>query len=280
MKICLIPSDPSGPGYYRLLFPAVYLERAGHEILLPPYKIVGPDENGNMTVNFLAGWPVADVYVIQRRMERALAVRVIPELKKRGHVIVLEADDDDFHIPAWHPAHEAASPTVSPLLNRRWLEATARQATAVTVSTPYLGRVYERFNPNVNVIQNYLEWEMWEDVEPVFRSRDWERPRIGWLGAIKLRDGDIRSVAGTLGPWLRANPQVDFMVVGDGADEVHRLVGTPPAQALTKEGFNFNDEGKLAEAICSFDIGIVPLDNVPFNEAKSYLKGMEYGSYV
>src|SRR4051794_7002947 len=68
VKICLTPSDPSGPGYYRLLFPATYLEKAGHEILLPPYKVVGPDANGNKTVHFLAGWPVADIYVIQRRM--------------------------------------------------------------------------------------------------------------------------------------------------------------------------------------------------------------------
>lgn len=278
MKICLIPSDPSGPGYYRLLFPATYLEKAGHEILLPPYKVVGPDEKGNRTVHFLAGWPVADIYVIQRRMEKGLATRIIPALKEQGHVIVLEADDDDFHIPSWHPAHGAADPAKSPNLNRNWLKTTAGLADAVSVSTPYLGKVYSKFNSNVHVIQNYLEWEMWKDVTPVFRSRDWERTRIGWLGAIKLREGDIRAVAGTLGPWLRKNPEVDFMVVGDGADEVHDLIGTPIPQRLTSPGVNFNDEDQLQKAICQFDIGIVPLDSVPFNEAKSYLKGMEYGA--
>jgi len=274
MKICYIPSDPSGPGYYRCLFPATYLEKAGHEILFPPYKITGPDQNGKMTVNFGDRWPVADVYVIQRRQEKGLSTRIVPELQRQGHVVVLEADDDDFHIPGWHPAHKASK--ANPQLNPHWLRQTARLADYVTVSTPYLGRVYGKINPNVTVIQNYLEWEMWKNVTPVYERNDWERVRVGWMGAIALREGDIRSLAGTLGPWLRANPQVDFVVAGDGADKVHDLVGTPEAQRITLPGVDF-DEEKIHEML-QFDIGLVPLSPEPFNEAKSYLKGMEYGA--
>jgi glycosyltransferase involved in cell wall biosynthesis len=269
VKLCLIPSDRDGPGSYRLLFPASYLEKAGFEILFPPY-VVRP----NGIIDFQPYWPQADVYVIQRRMERTVAERIVPALQRKGHKVVLEADDDDFNHPSWHPAHEATHPASNPEVNRHWLRETAKQADAVSVSTPYLAKTYLRFNNNVHVLPNYLKWEMWEERKPVYEHRPWKRLRIGWMGDPKLRRGDLSVLRGLIGPWLHNHPEVDF--ASAGSESTHEVLEIPPAQRVTLPGIPFHED-RLHELL-QFDIGLIPLDSCPFNEAKSHLKGMEYAA--
>jgi hypothetical protein len=60
-----------------------------------------------------------------------------------------------------------------------------RHADALTVSTPQLAEDYADYNDNIFVLRNYLDWEMWDDVE---QQSEVERQdsNPGWL------DGCIR----------------------------------------------------------------------------------------
>jgi glycosyltransferase involved in cell wall biosynthesis len=266
VKICFLPSDFDGPGSYRCLFIGAELEKRGHEVVLPPYT---QDETGK--VSFGARLPKAELYVIQRRLEAWLPSRVIPALKGEGHAVIVEADDDDFNLPSWHKAFEILTPQ-----RKAVLIALARTADACTVSTPSLLARYRQFNPHTHLLTNYLDWEMWKDVTPVYERRDWKRLRVGWFGSFEMREGDLREISGWLRPWLEQHPEVDFAIGGPGTQEAFDFLRVPEAQRVVLPTYPFAT-GRLPEML-QFDIGLVPLQEIAFNRAKSHLKGMEYGA--
>jgi glycosyltransferase involved in cell wall biosynthesis len=79
-----------------------------------------------------------------------------------------------------------------------------------------------------------------------------------------------------IGKWLEKNPNVEF-VAASGDSRVHDILNVPQAQRVTTNSVNFRDMD-LADITAVMDIGLVPLDRIPFNEAKSHLKGMEYAA--
>jgi glycosyltransferase involved in cell wall biosynthesis len=89
----------------------------------------------------------------------------------------------------------------------------------------------------------------------------------------------VRILAGWLPEWLKDNPDVDFMAIGDL--ELGDKLGIPRPhlrdrpRRLAKPVFDFPD---LPRVLPEIDIGLVPLELSTFNEAKSCLKGLEYGA--
>jgi hypothetical protein len=185
--------------------------------------------------------------------------------------VIVEADDDDFNLPSWHKAFSILTPQ-----RKAVLIALARTADACTVSTPSLLARYRQFNPHTHLLTNYLDWEMWKDVTPVYERRDWERLRVGWFGSFEMREGDLREISGWLRPWLEQHPEVDFAIGGPGTQEAFDFLRVPEAQRVVLPTYPFAT-GRLPEML-QFDIGLVPLQEIAFNRAKSHLKGMEYGA--
>jgi hypothetical protein len=142
-------------------------------------------------------------------------------------------------------------------------------ADALTVSTPYLAEEYKDYNDNIFVLPNYLDHGMWDSLP----DRDWERCRIGWQGWSDIRMWDLRILQGIIEPFLTKHPEVDFVAAGD--PRVHDILGVPEGQRVSYDRVTWPDTPSIT---ATMDIGLVPLELNPFNEAKSYLKGLEYNA--
>lgn len=262
LRVVAFPRDVDGPGFYRVGLPLRGLNGLGRVAGIAPHRF-----DGRVLMFDLFRVPAADVYVVQMPHEPQW-LDVIGEFQQHGTVVV-DADDLLDEMPSWHPA-----------AGNKVFRDTALRAIAladrVTVSTPFLADRYSRLNANVSVVPNRLDGAMW-DVPQGF-ERDGRRVRVGWMGRAAMRAGDIRVLQGVIGPWLERNPQVEFVAAGDPS--VHDLLGVPEGQRVTAGAVPFQRAGVplLPYITACMDIGLVPLEGCAFNDAKSALKGMEYGA--
>ena len=223
----------------------------------------------------------ADTYVFQRRMEQT-APAAIRQLRRLGKYTVYELDDNYDCLPESSPGQKVLR-RHGDRLRVEWMNEAISFADVVTVSTPALKEHYSQYNDNVVVLPNYLDWEMWRDVPLQFEV---ERPkiRIGWMGWLEWRGRDLECLRPWIGSWLRANPNVEFVSIGErhgnakylrkhGHVSVHDYLDIPKTQRVTVKAAPFHDLPKITATI---DIGLVPLEPSEFNECKSYLKGLEY----
>jgi glycosyltransferase involved in cell wall biosynthesis len=280
-RTCFLPNDLDGPGFYRLLFPMRELRKHGWDAVVPPQKFTPASDKGYWTykkgeqaplekgeylsyeVEFRLDGIEADLWVVQRHHCQRL-------LGTKGKVLIGEQDDNSMHVPKWHRSYRKRH------VANEWMHEGFRHCDAMTVSTPQLAVDYALINATFYVLRNYLDWEMWEDVEQQSEVER-GRVRIGWMGAYDFRLGDLHILRGVVGPWLGSHPNVDFVVAGPNAERTHDLLGIPAGQRVVVPGVDFSS-GRLPEITAVMDIGLVPLDPGRFNEGKSHLKGMEYAA--
>jgi predicted O-methyltransferase YrrM len=233
------------------------------------------DKTGAFVYQLGDEFPQADIYVLQQRPER-FWLSMIPHLQARGRVVVAETDDFYGGLPHNHPfwsgVQEQFGLASRAEVQRRIIDPVHeiyRLCDAMTVSTPFLARAYEHLNPNIHVLPNCLDKEMWQELP----KRDWDRVRIGWMGEARMRPDDMQVLKGLIGPFLRRHPEVDFVAAGD--PHVHDILDVPHGQRVTYGRVLFPD---IASITATMDVGLVPLASSDFNEAKSCLKGMEYAA--
>lgn len=285
LKVVLLPRDIDGSGCYRNLLPARELRlRRGWDAHMAPHSVTQNGRHRLLTYGdrTAEGRPVGidewlltsdfDVLMWQQRGEpwcAALAGR----LRAQGKRVLVDSDDAWWGLPDWNPGSKRPVAEVQAM--RRQLEA----CDGLSVATPALAELYKPYNGNVRVIRNYLDWRMWEDVQPAYEIER-RKVRIGWMGELQWRAGDMAVLRPWLGEWLRQHPDVDFVAAGD--PRVHDALDIPAGQRVTTgrvEFYNFD----LADITATFDIGLVPLAlDTPearrLNECKSHLKGLEYAA--
>lgn len=140
-------------------------------------------------------------------------------------------------------------------------------ADTVTCTTEPLAEVLRQFNPNVEVIPNYLpKWLL-----------EWERPHtdrlsIGWMGSgTHNMDWDYS------GPHIRRfmerNPKIEFRVIGTKFPESINFKDN--GQVVCNEWFDVVEDCWRA---IDFDIAVIPLRPHVFNNSKSNLKFLEFAT--
>jgi hypothetical protein len=93
---------------------------------------------------------------------------------------------------------------------------------------------------------------------------------------INYRSNDLEEMRGWLPDFLEEH-DLRFHHSGalrDATETIANLIGFDPARLTTSPAVPFHHYKDLF----TFDIGIVPLSDIPFNHAKSALKGLEYAS--
>jgi glycosyltransferase involved in cell wall biosynthesis len=262
------------------------LQRQGHEVLLPPMAQSGRDPDGirrhHVFVTRVAGGLMRAVHPLKvfaaMRPDTVVLHQPVqaqgpdgqrsdqwPNVTRRIDArVVVDLDDTFMSVAPGRPT--------GAMLENQHLGRTIAAADLLTAATPFLAEQYGRFNRNVRVLPNYLDWEVWGDVVPV-SEREWRKVRVGWFGVTDWRIGDLGVLRGVLGPWLERNPGVEFVAVGDS--RVHDILGVPSAQRVTVSRVRFQS---IQHSLPSFDIGLIPLERTKFNEAKSDLKGKEYAA--
>lgn len=273
MKVTVYPADEGGCGHYRLIFAAEELIRSGHDVDL--VKPSAPAER-QMKAQWRQNWdgsldfldvisPEADVVVLQRPL-RAHLVEAIRVLQGRGVAVVVEIDDDFTSISRRNVSYPTVDPRQSP--DRNWvnLSAACELADLVTVSTPRLASVYGAHG-RVRVIPNYV---------PASYCNTYQEPHeglyVGWSGSVDTHPDDLQVTGGGVARAVE-RCEATMAVIGTGRGVRSRLgLNQVPMSC----GWRHLED--YPEAIAQLDVGIVPLERSPFNEAKSWLKGLEYAA--
>jgi hypothetical protein len=266
MKILALRADNQACGLYRIQLPLEHAAREGlieYEILedLPVDAVIEPD--GNVTVHRVN--VKADLIIFQRPLLGAF-LPAMRQAQKQGIKCVVELDDDLSSVDRDNLAYRAVDPKTSPTSNWRNLLATARQADWVTASTPAIARKFGRPSRS-SVIRNTLPSDIFEIEKHIH-----EPPRVGWSGSVATHPHDLSVLGVHLRTVLR-NTHTSFSMLGED-DGVKRQLGFDDTDDFTCASWVPLDEYYSALS-STFDIGVVPLAPTSFNEAKSYLKGLE-----
>jgi hypothetical protein len=212
-----------------------------------------------------------DVVVLQRPLDKSM-VDAIPHIQAQGVAVVVELDDDFWRIDKRNRANHKASDI--PYSNADHLARACDMADLVTVSTPRLMEVVPARNGRVRLLRNYVPTS-YLSIERAATSQ-WEmfdgRVIVGWSGALAVHPGDLettgdgvkRAVLGTC---------AQFFAIGD--KKASDILGFERGTTIYQPPIWFDN---YPTVVAGLDIGIAPLGLTDFNEAKSYLKGLEYAS--
>jgi len=210
-----------------------------------------------------------DIIVMQRIMFKDVADKM-PAALASGQIIVNDLDDWYWGLSPANGAWKASHPKQNQTENREHYRSVLARSSAVTVSTQYLADRLTWVKAPITVLKNTVDVSRFSQ-----RVHSDGIPTVGWVGSTMHRSGDIETLAGILGPLAR-NGEIKLHHSGhvDGArlfaDMIKvdpSLVSTTPLVAPAEYPNSF-----------VFDIGVVPLTDVPFNHAKSWIKGIEYAA--
>lgn len=249
MRICVVPSDSGGCGFYRLRWPAQALIDAGHDIV-----ISDGDEAQSLRADDF------DVIVFQRPL-RVKMLAHIENLQAAGIRVVVDVDDDFSSIPSNNIAFREYHPKSNPESNWHHLAKACRAADLVTVTTPALAAKYGA--GRAVILPNYVpSWYLDVQKQP--------NPEVtfGWSGWVHTHPNDLEITNGAL-----ADIPAPFRVVGEEEGVAKRL----GLESVTATGWS-DIGGEYQQNMANLDVGVVPLAENAFNRSKSWLKGLEFAS--
>lgn len=207
-----------------------------------------------------------DILVMQRYMFENIA-KILKATKGAGQVVINDVDDWYWGLRPSNSAFLLSHPKFNEEENVNHYSSIIGNSTAVTVSTPYLlSRLKPKVKGDLILQTNYVDVNRFKP-----RQHHDERPVIGWVGSTAHRSGDLEILGGVLPALHRSGYAFHHSGHLEGRRSFMDATGvacsTLPlvAPALYPDSF-------------VFDIGLVPLSDTPFNEAKSYIKGLEYAA--
>lgn len=264
------PLQPNGCAWYRCKLPSDELNKRGW------FSAVGfPGFNeargfGLIVDNDKAvhGW---DILVFKLLMQKEV-LDAIPKARAMGQKIVVDVDDWFDGLAKSNRAHEATDPKKNPNANREIYAQIIMAADAVITSTPFLFDYYGQRRDNVFLVRNGIDLGRWKK-----RNIDHnKRTSIGWVGATHWRSNDLEQLSGFIGQFIEEN-NLRFHHSGHNTNAPHAcdLFGISTKNARLQLMVPILSYPSLFREI---DIGLIPLNNIPFNHAKSYIKGLEYAA--
>lgn len=260
MRVRVFPADEGGCGHYRIIWPAQALAANGCDVEISSgIPAIWRDHDGTSEMIGVADVD-ADVVVLQRPLQRHLA-DAVPMLQQQGVAVVVEVDDDFSCIPPGNAVHGQVHPTHNRDRNWHHLARACATADLVTVTTTALARRYGNHG-RVRVLPNCVPARYLDIEAPPFERS------VGWSGSIDTHPGDLEVTRGAVAR-IAADLGLDVRVVGTGR-------GVPEALGVTGvQASGWLDIRDYPTQLAHLGIGIVPLAASAFNEAKSWLKGLE-----
>lgn len=194
----------------------------------------------------------------------------VEQAKVLGQRIVVDVDDYYSGLPESNKAFDATHPEKNKRTNRDYYNMVIEAADTITVSTPFLLEHHSHTHNDVRLVRNGVLPSQF-----TARKHTSTQPVIGWAGAVDYRGGDLETLRGWLPAFLEEH-DLWFHHVGHNPDthSFADVVGIDPRRVTTSPLVPINSYA----AMLQFDIGIVPLNDIPFNYAKSNIKGLEYAA--
>jgi glycosyltransferase involved in cell wall biosynthesis len=267
MKVLALAADSGGCGFYRVRAPSEEIRKLGVDVTVETDIQVSAARHPDGMVEVHEVQTDADLLIIQRPLDNAMT-SVIKQAKKQGIATIVELDDDMGNIHKDNAAYDKVYGYK--WSGDQWIQAAVAEADLMTVSTPALER-YATHGRSA-VLRNCVPDSIFDvKVEP---SAEW--PRVGWSGSVQTHPTDLQETRGAIGEVLKSN-ELSFSVIGDGEKVARYLKLDGKVSKLWATGWVPID--MYYEAVNQFiDIGIVPLEISPFNQAKSALKGLEFAA--
>lgn len=253
--------DRSGSGYWRMVFPARYLEKSDSyiDITAAGVKASSLMEYETIFVQRLHDWE--SYYLLEK-------------LKRSGKRIVYDLDDDIFNIDKNNPAEK--------LIGRDDLkaaEACIKLADVVTTTVEPLKNVIIDVTgvKDVVVISNAMDMDLGWRATPLTGSPDGLK-RIFWQGGESHGED-----------WMECIDAIDA-IMGEREDVRLVIFGYLPPIVISMsevphwkgkiEFLRFSEPETYFEMMkhVRAEVGIAPLKNTMFNQSKSSLKFMEYAA--
>jgi glycosyltransferase involved in cell wall biosynthesis len=224
---------------------------------------------GLVDVNRSEHWD-CDILVMQRYMFGDIADK-LPKAKAEGQIIINDLDDWYWGLSTSNNAWLSTHPKTNLEENVNFYKSVIARSSAVHVSTPYLAdRISEWVRCPIHVVPNFVDLNRFK----LQRQHAGNQPIIGWCGSTSHRSSDLEILRGVLPEYQRrgfkfhhSGQQDGATTFADGVGVGQENVSTLPL--VTHEQYPF---------VFQFDIGLVPLNDTPFNRAKSYIKGLEYSA--
>ena len=271
MRVLLAQSAHSaGSIHYRIQEPAREIRQAGFDVLTRTglqTTMRRPADGGDpVVVDVDSEGAVDDVLQLPKTPEMLQILRI---LQGKGVAVVVEMDDLLSAVPFGHIAHNTL---LRKGMARAALEC-AREADLITASTPALLKEYAPHGRGV-VVPNAIGRELAE-LPPAY-ERTPDMVTVGWSGNVLGHPYDLQEMGSGLQQALdRSLGASRFVVLGQKFDARQRLRLTdePDEVPWLRDAHAY--VATLGEL---FDVGLAPLRMDRFNEAKSWLKPLEYSA--
>jgi glycosyltransferase involved in cell wall biosynthesis len=266
------PVQPNGCAWYRCYLPMQQLKKDKYEsgMGLPGFNqehgfgILIPDNKA------IHGWDIVVLKLI-------MLERVIEQVEKsieKGQKIVVDLDDHMEGLEKSNLAYTMTSPEKNEKNNREHYFKIIEKSTALTTSTPFLLDFYKEKYPNkpIYLVRNGIDADRWK----IRNDHSGHIPTFGWVGATPWRSGDIQILNPYFGKFLK-DRHLKFHHSGSiiNAPKVSTQIGIDDSIFSSEPMQPIHTYPSMFRKI---DVGIVPLTDVPFNHAKSFIKGLEYAA--
>lgn len=255
-----------GSSWNRMHMPFQELAKHGHSVTVSEGVALG--DSGPILIDWKTKLKVTgfDVLVIQRVMNDYCA-DVIENAHKHGVPVVQDVDDWYWGLHKDNNAYKATDPKLHPDCNRDLYKENLKISDLVLVTTNFLEEKMKEMHDNVVVVKNSIDMERW----PAVPIR--EKPIVGWVGATSHRSGDLETLQGIVAPFLERR-DLKFHHGGwlFGTKHAVELMGIDPKRSTTSPLCPIE---QYPQHFGFMDISLVPLNPIPFNHAKSWLKGIE-----
>jgi glycosyltransferase involved in cell wall biosynthesis len=242
---------PSPNANYRAVFPLREMARRGHEV------VVTPDPERRVDLRAFAGCDVVHVY----RRTGADTRQALSALASAGAAITYDNDDDIAERPEETPGYAEYGAMIG-------------RAFASSVEPAGMAHVFT--TPTETLAERYRDAGVGRiEVVPNCVSPDVQRTRtahdgivIGWIAGVEHTADVVRiPIEDALQRLIDTHPEVRVETVGVKlrlSERYHH------EEMIDFEGL----PGRMA----TFDIGIAPLADIPFNRARSEIKLKEYAA--
>lgn len=291
MRILGIERDDSACNHYR--------------ILQPLYKLL---ENGMANILTLKEGPeLATDFAIQKMIESDIIVvhrpaseewyKFIKKCREFGKIIVCDYDDDPFNTSPLNPYYQfvgtqevefvwpdgkkemlwSKNPmehggryiNIEQNIRRRDLfRASFQKADLVSTTTDILADKLSAINPNVAVLPNLMDFELYPQVECVKKEI-----KIGWQGGSSHYE-DLWMVAPAIKKILKKYSNTKFVFWGDL--RMYGLFRDIPIERIECHQWVKQICYPYKLACLNLDIGLCPIVDNEFNRNKSAIKYFEY----
>lgn len=253
MRVHFWSADEAGSALYRALLPGMSLQWLGHSV--------------SASMRLPQDWANLDT-VVGCRVAKAEPTKMWQRLKEIGKRLVLDVDDDYFHLD---PANPAAVRTWDAAMLKR-LADNMRLADVVTCCSEPLALVLRDYASDVRVVPNGLP------AQYLGTPRDYQadgRPvSVGWAGTSSTVSDLPEAVRALnrIARYPRPGGGVQARLVGISAEHAMRL-GLRGRQ-LGALGWVERHEHYM-QAVGEWDVWVAPYRDIAFNRAKYPTKFLE-----